>query len=193
MRVFTLYTYCQESALTQIHTVIELSGLKDETEILSAGKQIVLKSENGHIPTSWKDYIRMTLNNLLFGHQAVLFVFAGCWQLDSFFNASSCVIWVREQVNDKAFMNYAETWVCLSAASGVESMAVKDWLSPWSHQAELGSGAGIVGHVVDAQDLMISGTCYEFPSSAVVPVRSVFGYCLCFLVLLPRANRFWIT
>ncbi len=47
-----------------------------------------------------------------------------------------------------------------------------------------------MGHVVDAQDLMISGTCYEFPSSAVVPVRSVFGYCLCFLVLLQRANRF---
>ncbi len=191
MPVFTLYTYCQESGLTQIYTVIELTGLKDETQILSAGKQIVLKSENGHITTSWRDYIWMILSNLLFGHQAVLFVFAGCWQLDSFFNASNCVIWVR--VKDKAFMNYAETWVCLSAASGVESVAVKDWLSPWSHQAGLGSGAGIVGHVVDAQDLMISGTCYEFPSSAVVPVRSVFGYCLCFLVLLQRANRFWIT
>lgn len=84
------------------------------------------------------------------------------------------VLRVRKQVKDKAVMNYAETWVCLSAASGVKVMAVKDWLNPWSHQAGLGSGAGIVGHTVDAQVLMIFGTCYIFPLSAVVPVRSVF-------------------
>ncbi len=129
----------------------------------------------------------MILSNLLFGHQAVLYVFAGCWQLDSFFNASSCVIWVRTSQGQ----SFHE--LCWNMSMFVCCMAWSQW--QWRtglvhDHIRPGSGAGIVGHVVDAQDLMISGTCCEFPLSAVVPVRSVFGYCLFFLVLFQRADRY---
>lgn len=94
------------------------------------------------------------------------------------------VIWVREQVKDKALMNYAVTWVCLPAASGAESMAMKDWLSQWSQQGWA---------MEQALWVMCWRTrSYDFWRLQQISIMNDcscsvwFYYCLCFLIL-----RWW--